>query len=112
MPSNREIVTEAFAAWVNGTGYVTSIFADDDTWEITGRSASSRSTRPPVQLVDEVLQPFGARFMLRRSRFPSRHHQGRLPDDEEQGTVIVRLGRPGPSTSGHLALTRTATSGS
>jgi hypothetical protein len=24
MPSNREIVAEAFAAWVNGTGYGTS----------------------------------------------------------------------------------------
>jgi hypothetical protein len=31
MPSNRELVTEAFAAWSNGTGYVTSIFAEDMT---------------------------------------------------------------------------------
>ena len=31
MPSNRDIVTQAFAAWMNGTGYVASIFADDMT---------------------------------------------------------------------------------
>jgi ketosteroid isomerase-like protein len=41
MPDNREIVAKAFAAWANGTGYVTSIFADDMTWEIVGRSAAS-----------------------------------------------------------------------
>jgi uncharacterized protein len=42
MRSNRDIVTDAFYSWVNGTGYVTSIFADDMTWEITGRSAASK----------------------------------------------------------------------
>jgi len=41
MHANREIVTRAFAAWMNGTGYVTSIFADDMTWEITGSPAAS-----------------------------------------------------------------------
>jgi ketosteroid isomerase-like protein len=41
MPDNREIVAKAFAAWANGTGYVTSLFADDMTWEIVGRSAAS-----------------------------------------------------------------------
>jgi len=34
MPSNREIVTEAFTAWMNGTGYVAGIFADDMTLEL------------------------------------------------------------------------------
>ena len=43
MPSNRELVTEAFASWSNGTGYVTSIFAEDMTWEIVGHSAASRN---------------------------------------------------------------------
>jgi ketosteroid isomerase-like protein len=51
MPSNHEIVTGAFAAWMKGTGYVTSIFADDMTWEIAGRSAASREVleHPPVR---------------------------------------------------------------
>jgi uncharacterized protein len=42
MASNREIVTEAFEAWSNGTGYVASTFAEDMTWEIVGHSAASR----------------------------------------------------------------------
>ena len=41
MPSNREIVAGAFTAWMNGDGYVASIFADTMTWEITGRSAAA-----------------------------------------------------------------------
>ena len=41
MSANRDVVTEAFAAWMNGTGYVSSLFADDMTWEIVGRSAAS-----------------------------------------------------------------------
>jgi hypothetical protein len=39
MSSNRDIVTDAFRSWADGTGYITSIFADDMTWEIAGRSA-------------------------------------------------------------------------
>ena len=31
LPNNRELVTQAFAAWSNGTGYVTSIFVVDGT---------------------------------------------------------------------------------
>jgi ketosteroid isomerase-like protein len=54
MPSNREIVTAAFAAWMNGTRYVTSIFADDMTWEITGRSVVSRQYASARDFVDTV----------------------------------------------------------
>jgi ketosteroid isomerase-like protein len=42
MSSNRDIVTDAFQSWMNGTGYVGSILADDMTWEITGKSAASK----------------------------------------------------------------------
>jgi uncharacterized protein len=62
MPSNRDVVTEAFAAWMNGTGYVASIFADEMTWEIAGRSAASRKYPSTRELLDEVPHPFGARF--------------------------------------------------
>ncbi len=62
MPSNRELVTEAFAAWSNGTGYVTSIFAEEMTWEIVGHSAASRKYASKQEFIDEVLAPFGARF--------------------------------------------------
>jgi uncharacterized protein len=43
MTSNRDIVTDAFNAWMNGIGYVSSIFADEMTWEITGRSHRRRA---------------------------------------------------------------------
>jgi hypothetical protein len=36
MPSHREIATAGLAASANGTGYVSSISADDMTGEITG----------------------------------------------------------------------------
>jgi hypothetical protein len=62
MTSNRDIVTDAFHSWANGTGHVTSIFADEMTWEITGKSAVSKKYVNTQQFVDEVLSPFGARF--------------------------------------------------
>jgi uncharacterized protein len=60
--SNREIVTDAFRSWADGTGYVASIFADDMTWEITGRSAASGKYASTQQFLDECLHPFAARF--------------------------------------------------
>ena len=62
MRTNRDIVAGAFHAWMDGTGYVASIFADDMTWEITGRSAASKKYSSTRQFLDEVLHPFGARF--------------------------------------------------
>jgi ketosteroid isomerase-like protein len=53
LPSNRELVTQAFAAWSDGTGYVTSIFAEDMTWEPLfrpahrARSPAGRATKHP-----------------------------------------------------------------
>ena len=61
MKSNRDIVTDAFRSWANGDGYVASIFADDMTWEITGRSVVSRKYASTQQFLDEIHGPFGAR---------------------------------------------------
>ena len=62
MAGNREIVADAFAAWSRGEGYVASIFADEMTWEIVGRSRVSRRYGSAREFGDEVLRPFGARF--------------------------------------------------
>jgi uncharacterized protein len=62
MRSNRDIVAAAFAEWMNGTGYIASIFADAMTWEIVGRSAVSARYPNTRAFVDDVLQPFSARF--------------------------------------------------
>jgi ketosteroid isomerase-like protein len=62
MTTNREIVADAFAAWSRGEGYVASIFADEMTWEIAGRSQAAGKYGSTRQFMDEVLHPFGARF--------------------------------------------------
>jgi uncharacterized protein len=98
MPSNREIVAAAFAAWMAGTGYVTSIFADDMTWEITGRSAVSRKFASTREFVDEVLRPFGERFSADDPFRPIAIRA--IYDDEEQGTVIVVWDGRGTTSAG------------
>jgi ketosteroid isomerase-like protein len=98
MSSNREIVSDAFRSWANGTGYITSIFADDMTWEIAGRSAVSRKFSNTQQFMDEVLRPFGARFS---SDAPFRPVNIRaIYDDEGNSTVIVVWDGRGTTTAG------------
>jgi uncharacterized protein len=98
MAANRDIVTEAFAAWMNGTGYVASLFADDMTWEIAGKSAASRKYQNTRELLDEVLHPFGARFSAAEPFRPVTVRA--VYDDEEQGTVIVVWDGRGTTTAG------------
>jgi ketosteroid isomerase-like protein len=62
MTSNRDIISQAFDDWSTGTGHVSSIFADDMTWEIVGHSVASRKYASAAEFIAEVLQPFGARF--------------------------------------------------
>jgi len=62
MTNNREIVADAFEAWSRGEGYVASIFADEMTWEIVGRSRASGTYDSAQEFSDEVLHPFGERF--------------------------------------------------
>ena len=98
MSTNREIVTDAFRSWMNGTGYITSIFADDMTWEITGRSAASRKYASTQQFTEEVLRPFGARFS---SDDPFRPVSIRaIYDDEDDNAVIVIWDGRGTTTAG------------
>ena len=62
--SNRARVTEAFHGWMNGTGDITDHLADDIQWEIVGNSVASKHYQGKHQFIDEVLQPFGARFRV------------------------------------------------
>ena len=98
MSSNRDIVTDAFRSWADGTGYITSIFADDMTWEIAGRSAVSRKYGNTRQFMDEVLRPFGARFS---SDAPFRPVNIRaIYEDEDSSSVIVVWDGQGTTTAG------------
>lgn len=100
MSSNREIVTDAFGSWANGTGYVASIFADDMTWEITGRSAASRKYASTQQFIDECLDPFSVRFS---SSDPFRPVNIRaIDDDEDNSTVIVLWDGQGTTSAGTI----------
>ena len=60
--TNREIISQAFEAWRQGTGPITDVFAPGMVWRIEGHSAAAREYRGTQQFVDEVLAPFGARF--------------------------------------------------
>jgi len=62
MTTNRQIVADAFAAWSRGEGHVASLFAEDMTWEIVGRSRAAGRYGSARQFLDEVLHPFAARF--------------------------------------------------
>lgn len=60
--ANRQAVTQAFAAWREGTGAITDVFAPDMVWRIEGHSLASKEYGDKQQFIDEVLAPFGARF--------------------------------------------------
>ena len=100
MSSNREIVAGAFRSWADGTGYVGSIFADDMTWEITGRSAASGKFSSTQQFMDDVLHPFGARFS-RDDPFRPVNIRA-IYDDEDSSTVIVLWDGQGTTTAGTI----------
>ena len=60
--ANRETVRRAFAAWSEGSGAITDLFAPDMVWRIEGHSLASKEYGDKQQFVDDVLRPFGARF--------------------------------------------------
>jgi uncharacterized protein len=98
MRSDRDIVSDAFKAWADGTGYVTSIFADDMSWEITGRSAVSGKYASKQQFIDEVLRPFGARFSASDPFRPVSIRA--IYHDQDNDTVIVVWDGQGTTTAG------------
>jgi ketosteroid isomerase-like protein len=59
---NRRAVTQAFAAWSDGTGAIIDLFAPDMVWRIEGHSLASKEYRDKQQYIDDVLAPFGERF--------------------------------------------------
>jgi ketosteroid isomerase-like protein len=60
---NRRTIREAFEAWQQGTRPITDVFAPGMTWKIEGHSAASKQYESKQQFIDEVLAPFGARFV-------------------------------------------------
>ena len=62
--SENELMTveKAFEEWMDGTSYVSRLFAPQMTWEIVGRSAASARYRSAEEFITKVLEPFGRRF--------------------------------------------------
>ena len=60
---NRVLLRDAFGAWQAGSAHITAIFAPEMTWRIEGRSVSSKDYGSRQAFIDEVLTPFGARFV-------------------------------------------------
>jgi ketosteroid isomerase-like protein len=60
---NRSTVQAAFAAWQDGTSPITDLFADDMVWRVEGHSRAAGEYADKQAFVDDVLAPFGARFI-------------------------------------------------
>jgi ketosteroid isomerase-like protein len=82
---NRQIIRAAFEAWQAGTTPITDVFAADMVWRIEGHSVASREYTNRQQFIDEVLTPFGARFVAGERFRPIRIRSIHADDD----TVIV-----------------------
>ncbi|WP_129789217.1 nuclear transport factor 2 family protein [Promicromonospora panici] len=95
---NREIVAAAFDDWADGNAHVSRIFAEDMTWEITGRSAAAGRYPTRQAFADAVLTPFARRFS---GDDPFRPVQIRgIHADETTGTVVVLWDGRGTTTAG------------
>ena len=82
---NRAAVQKAFEGWQNGTDSITDIFAPEMVWRIEGRSLVSKFYSSKQQFIDEVLTPFGERFVSRDKFRPIRIRSINADGD----TVIV-----------------------
>ena len=61
--ANRQTIRQAFEAWQQGTGPISDVFAPELVWRIEGHSLASKEYGSRQQFIDEVLTPFGARFL-------------------------------------------------
>jgi len=90
--TDKDVIRAAFNAWSAGERPVTGVFADEMTWEITGRSRASRHYGSKTEFVEEVLVPFGRRFDEADPFRPVRI-RGVFADPDEHTVVVVWDGR-------------------
>jgi ketosteroid isomerase-like protein len=57
--ANRQTIRQAFAAWRQGTGAISEVFAPEMVWRIEGHSLASKEYGSKQQFIDEVLTPLG-----------------------------------------------------
>jgi len=90
---NREIVTEAFAAWVEGTYLFDDLLADDIVWTIHGSDPVAGTYRSREDFVERASRPLVSR--LATPIVPRVHAIW-----AEGDTVIVRFDGSATTTSG------------
>jgi uncharacterized protein len=60
--ANRRLITSAFEAWKAGTANIADLFAPTMVWRIEGQSLVFGEYPTARDFIDDVLQPFAARF--------------------------------------------------
>jgi ketosteroid isomerase-like protein len=96
--SNRDVIRRAFEAWQDGTGVIADVFAPEMVWRIEGHSVASREYATSAEFIDEVLAPFGARFVagerFRPIRVRSIHADGDAVIVVWDGRGVANDGEP------------------
>ncbi len=62
---NKELIQASFEAWRDGTGRVFDLLAPDAKWTVLGSSPVSGTYHSRQDFLDEVINPFNARFSSR-----------------------------------------------
>jgi ketosteroid isomerase-like protein len=95
--TNRDRVARALQDWQDGTAPITDLLADHVVWRIEGRSAVAGGYASLRHFIDEVLAPFGQRF-VGGERFRPVRVRSILADDDT--VVVVWEGRGVASDGG------------
>ncbi len=62
---NKEVIRAGFDAWRDGTGRVFDLLAPDAKWTVMGNSPVSRTYNSRQEFLEQVIDPFNARFSKR-----------------------------------------------
>lgn len=62
MPTNKDIVSDAFERWTHGNGSFLVVLANDATWTTMGSGPFALTTRSKQEYIDRMVTPIAARF--------------------------------------------------
>lgn len=66
---NKQIISDGFTQWANGTGNFFDLLADDMVWTITGKSPISKTYTSRKQFIDEAIIPLNERLKVKIKPF-------------------------------------------
>jgi uncharacterized protein len=59
---NKQIISDGFTQWANGTGNFFDLLAEDVVWTITGKSPISKTYSSRTQFITEAIIPLNQRL--------------------------------------------------